>query len=96
VFQTQVVPVLKDKPELFPPPYNSYEHFRRAVDLTQTRAFHMVQENWVTGAAEVRALVAPLNPGVVPLNPVVVTLVGLHLQMQCKSNPESKRVKSEH
>ena len=54
VFKSQVQPVVEGSSELFPPPYNNYNHFRRAVDLTQTRAFHMVKENWVTGAAEVR------------------------------------------
>lgn len=37
----------------FVPGCVSYEHFRRAADLVQTRAFHMTADNWITGAHQV-------------------------------------------
>jgi hypothetical protein len=48
-----VAPVLAAAPELYPAPYNTFQHFLRAADMTQTRAFHMVAENWVTGVSQV-------------------------------------------
>jgi hypothetical protein len=53
LFNEVVAPVLAAAPQLYPAPYNTFQHFLRAADMTQTRAFHMVAENWVTGVSQV-------------------------------------------
>eukprot|EP00775_Hariotina_reticulata_P004804 gene4805-5052_t len=52
VFQRDILPLLQEQPDLFPPSCLTYEHFRRAADLVQTRAFHMKADNWVTGTSQ--------------------------------------------
>jgi hypothetical protein len=62
IFESDIAPKLQAAPaELFPAGAISYEAFRRAADMVQTRAFHMKADNWLTGASQVcaaRAIVA--------------------------------------
>lgn len=61
VFDEEVVPVISKQPDLWPPAYASFDHFKRAADLVQTRAFHMMAENWVTGVTQVGVTCVPTN-----------------------------------
>eukprot|EP00878_Enallax_costatus_P029606 GHUV01032133.1.p1 GENE.GHUV01032133.1~~GHUV01032133.1.p1 ORF type:complete len:205 (+),score=17.07 GHUV01032133.1:637-1251(+) len=53
IFTTDILPHLRTAPGLFPEACLSYESFRRAADLVQTRAFHMKADNWLTGTSQV-------------------------------------------
>ena len=41
----------KARPALWPPPVQAYPTFQRMAGLVQSRSFHMLKQNWVTGAA---------------------------------------------
>jgi len=46
-FDKEVAPKMQERPDLWPAPFNSFAQFCRAAGLVQSRAFHMVEENWV-------------------------------------------------
>lgn len=50
IFQREVLPRMLKFPKRWPPPYNTFDQFCRVASLVQSRAFHMVEENWVTGS----------------------------------------------
>ncbi|GBF94957.1 hypothetical protein Rsub_07458 [Raphidocelis subcapitata] len=50
VFASDIAPMLAARPDLWPPAKAGYAEFQRAAEMVQTRAFHMKEENWVTGA----------------------------------------------
>lgn len=52
IFEADIAPRLAARPDLFPPGCVTYESFRRAADLVQTRAFHMSADNWITGTSQ--------------------------------------------
>ena len=52
VFQREVLPIMQEKPELWPAEVQTYEAFEHYAGLVQSRAFHMLTENWITGSAQ--------------------------------------------
>eukprot|EP00983_Pelagomonas_calceolata_P003946 127623-Pelagomonas_calceolata.AAC.7 len=44
---------MQERPDLWPAPFNSFAQFCRAAGLVQSRAFHMVEENWVLNTRQV-------------------------------------------
>jgi hypothetical protein len=55
IFEADIAPRLQEAPAgLFPASSISFEGFRRAADMVQTRAFHMKADNWLTGASQVQ------------------------------------------
>ena len=55
VYVREILPRVTARPDLWPASTNGYEAFLRAASAVQSRAFHMVAENWVTGAKQVCA-----------------------------------------
>lgn len=54
IYEADIAPKLAAAPQgMFPVGSISFEAFRRAADMVQTRAFHMKADNWLTGASQV-------------------------------------------
>lgn len=51
VFQLEALPAMQAQPALWPPSVQGYAAFERMAGLVQSRTFHMLRQNWVTGAA---------------------------------------------
>eukprot|EP00873_Tetraselmis_striata_P003043 jgi/Tetstr1/423307/TSEL_014005.t1 len=49
IFEEDVSPLLAGGGDLWPPTQRTFEAFRHAYGLVQSRGFRMQQENWVTG-----------------------------------------------
>ena len=52
VFEREVLPIMNQQEELWPAHVRTYEAFELYAGLVQSRAFHMLQENWITGSAQ--------------------------------------------
>ncbi|WIA41993.1 hypothetical protein OEZ86_009292 [Tetradesmus obliquus] len=53
IYEADIAPKLAAAPQgMFPVGSISFEAFRRAADMVQTRAFHMKADNWLTGASQ--------------------------------------------
>lgn len=42
------------RPDLWPAPWDSLSSFARVAGIVQSRAFHMEEQNWVTGSSKVQ------------------------------------------
>ena len=51
VFQREVLPIMQQQQQLWPDDVQTYESFELYAGLVQSRAFHMLSENWLTGLA---------------------------------------------
>lgn len=56
VYEKEVAPRTQGRPDVWPPGSCGFESFQAAADLVQSRAFHMLAENWVTGSKQVTEL----------------------------------------
>ncbi|KAL3141212.1 hypothetical protein ABBQ38_003551 [Trebouxia sp. C0009 RCD-2024] len=52
VFGREVLPIMQQQQQLWPPDVQTYEAFELYAGLVQSRAFHMLSENWLTGLAQ--------------------------------------------
>ncbi|KAK9818347.1 hypothetical protein WJX72_011060 [[Myrmecia] bisecta] len=52
LFEASVLPSLQARPDLWPAEQITYAAFQQAASLVQSRAFHMQQENWLTGQTQ--------------------------------------------
>lgn len=52
VFEREVVPIMQQQQQLWPADVQTYEAFELYAGLVQSRAFHMLSENWLTGLAQ--------------------------------------------
>lgn len=52
VFEREVLPVMQQQQQLWPADVQTYEAFELYAGLVQSRAFHMLSENWLTGLAQ--------------------------------------------
>jgi len=53
IFEESILPRPAGSASAVPASCLTYDSFRRAADLVQTRAFHMTSNNWLTGATQV-------------------------------------------
>ena len=49
VFRKQILPIVRQRPDLWPGEWGDLERFIWAAGNVQTRAFHLQKENFVTG-----------------------------------------------
>ena len=52
VFEREVLPIMQQQEQLWPADVQTYEAFELYAGLVQSRAFHMLSENWLTGLAQ--------------------------------------------
>ncbi|DBB01093.1 hypothetical protein WJX77_011966 [Trebouxia sp. C0004] len=52
VFEREVSPIMQQATHIWPAEVQTYEAFELHAGLVQSRAFHMLQENWITGSAQ--------------------------------------------
>ncbi len=52
VFEREVSPIMQQATHIWPAEVHTYEAFQLHAGLVQSRAFHMLQENWITGSAQ--------------------------------------------
>ena len=52
VFEREVLPIMQQQEALWPADVQTYEAFELYAGLVQSRAFHMLSENWLTGLAQ--------------------------------------------
>ncbi len=52
VFEREVLPIMQQQEELWPAEVQTYDAFELHAGLVQSRAFHMLTENWITGFAQ--------------------------------------------
>ena len=52
VFEREVSPIMQQATHIWPAEAQTYEVFELHAGLVQSRAFHMLQENWITGSAQ--------------------------------------------
>lgn len=52
VFQRELLPLMQAKQDLWPASVQTLEAFELYAGLVQSRAFHMLAENWITGSAQ--------------------------------------------
>ena len=53
---------MQQQPQLWPADVQSFTAFELYAGLVQSRAFHMLAENWITGSAKEGALLKHLQP----------------------------------
>lgn len=52
VFKREVLPIMQEQSQLWPANVQTYAAFEHYAGLVQSRAFHMLTENWITGSAQ--------------------------------------------
>lgn len=53
VFEREVLPIMQQQQQqLWPADVQTYDAFELYAGLVQSRAFHMLSENWLTGLAQ--------------------------------------------
>lgn len=52
VFEREVLPIMQQATDIWSAEVQTYEAFELYAGLVQSRAFHMLQENWITGSAQ--------------------------------------------
>ena len=61
VFEREVLPIMQQQEQLWPADVQTYEAFELYAGLVQSRAFHMLSENWLTGLAQEGLFLFPTN-----------------------------------
>ena len=52
VYEREVLPIMQQQTDLWPADVRTLEAFEHYAGLVQSRAFHMLTENWITGSAQ--------------------------------------------
>ena len=52
VYEREVLPIMQQQADLWPADVQTLEAFEHYAGLVQSRAFHMLTENWITGSAQ--------------------------------------------